>query len=240
MTRLPRPLAVASGIDLLHSGAPGTRPDPGRSGAPSAAGAGCTRGAHAQEHYDDSTEDAALPMSQNTGGNHPLLGRDILEAIKASGIEFVVSLPDITTSEGLLRPLARDPALRHVRVCKEDEGVAICAGLSFCGRRGLLMMQSTGMYDSVNAIRAVAVEYGLPICMLVGLQGALPDEAPRESAKHIVRVAQPVLDALGVTHHLLRYAEDVSRIRPAIDRAYALSRPVALLIGAMLPPHDET
>ena len=130
-------------------------------------------------------------MSGETGSNRALLGRDILEAIKESGIEFVVSVPDITTSEGLLRPLAKDPSLRHVRVCKEDEGVAICAGLSFCGRRGLLMMQSTGMYDSVNAIRSVAVEYGLPICMLVGLQGALADEDPRESPKHIVRVAQP-------------------------------------------------
>ena len=179
-------------------------------------------------------------MSRETGSNRVLLGGDILEAIKASGIEFVVSVPDITTSEGLLRPLARDPGLRHVRVCKEDEGIAICAGLSFCGRRGLLMMQSTGMYDSVNAIRAVAVEYGLPICMLVGLQGAFADENPRESPKHIVRVAQPVLDALGVTHHLLRHAEDIAKIRPAIDQAFATSQPVALFVGAMLPPHDET
>ena len=179
-------------------------------------------------------------MSRETGSNRVLLGRDILEVIKESGVEFVVSVPDITTSEGLLRPLARDPALRHVRVCKEDEGVAICAGLSFCGRRGLLMMQSTGMYDSVNAIRAVAVEYGLPVCMLVGLQGALADEDPRESPKHIVRVAQPVLDALGVTHHLLQHAEDVAKIHPAIDHAYAKSQPMALLVGAMLPHHDET
>jgi len=177
-------------------------------------------------------------MSRETGSNRILLGRDILEAIKESGIEFVVSVPDITTSEGLLRPLAKDPALRHVRVCKEDEGIAICAGLSFCGRRGLLMMQSTGMYDSVNAIRSVAVDYGLPICMLIGLQGAFADENPRESPKHIVRVAQPVLDALGVTQHLLQYAEDVARIRPAIDHAYSASEPVALLVGAMLPDHD--
>ena len=178
-------------------------------------------------------------MHEERGSNRTLLGRDILDAIKQSGIEFVVSVPDITTSEGLLRPLVQDPALRHVRVCKEDEGVGICAGLSFCGRRGLLMMQSTGMYDSVNAIRAVAVEYELPICMLVGLQGALADEDPRESPKHIVRSAPPVLDALGVTHHLLRHAGDVAKIRPAIDHAYAVSRPVALLIGAMLPDHDE-
>jgi sulfopyruvate decarboxylase subunit beta len=165
-----------------------------------------------------------------------LLGPDILTAIKASGIELVVSVPDIVTSEGLLRPLAHDPAIRHIRLCKEDEGVSICAALSYCNRRALLMMQQTGMYDSINAIRAIAVDYGHPVCMLIGLQGAEPDVEPRQSPKHIVRVAEPVLDALGVEHHLLRNAADVVKIRPAIDNAYASSRPVALLIGAMLPP----
>jgi sulfopyruvate decarboxylase TPP-binding subunit len=29
-------------------------------------------------------------------------------------------------------------------------------------------MQRTGLVDSLNAIRAVAMEYGQPICMLVG------------------------------------------------------------------------
>ena len=173
-------------------------------------------------------------MNDSSRSNRALLGTDILAEIKTSGVEFVVSVPDIWTSEGLLWPLSRDPDIRHIRVCKEDEGVAICAGLSFCDRRGLLMMQQTGMYDSTNAIRAVAVQYELPICMLVGLQGSVAGEDPRESDQHIVRVAQPLLDVLGVEHQLLQYAEDVSKIKPAIDRAYAESKPLALLVGSQL------
>jgi hypothetical protein len=34
-------------------------------------------------------------------------GAGIIREIKASRIEFVVSVPDIVTSEGLLRPLAQ-------------------------------------------------------------------------------------------------------------------------------------
>ncbi len=171
----------------------------------------------------------------NVAADRTLRGPDILAEIKASGIEFVVSVPDITTSDGLLWPLSRDPDIRLVRVCKEDEGVSICAALSYCGRRGLLLMQQTGMYDSVNAIRAIAVQYELPVCMMVGLQGAEPDVPPRQSPKHIVRVAEPLLDALGVEHYLLAFADDVGKIRPAIDNAYTRSRPVVFLIGAMLP-----
>ena len=165
-----------------------------------------------------------------------LKGPDILAAVKASGVEFIVSVPDITTSEGLLRPVSVDPDIRHIRLCKEDEGVSICAALSYCDRRALLMMQQTGMYDSVNAIRAIAVGYQLPVCMLVGLQGAEAGVPPRESPQHIVRVAEPVLDALEIEHHLLTTAADVEKIKPAIDNAYEDSRPVVLLVGARLPP----
>src|SRR5215470_14552043 len=91
--------------------------------------------------------------------------------IKASRIEFVVSVPDITTSEGLLRPLSQATVPRLIRVCKEDEGIGICAGLSYTGLRSLLLIQQTGLLDSVNAVRGVAVEYRLPICMMVGLLG---------------------------------------------------------------------
>ena len=164
-----------------------------------------------------------------------LKGPPILSALKASGIEAVVSVPDIVTSEGLLRPISTDPGLRHIRVCKEDEGVSICAALSWCGIRALLMMQQTGMYDSMNAIRAIGAGYGLPVCMLIGLQGAEAEQDPRRSEKHIVRCALPALDAIEVEHHVLRRASDVRAIVPAIDGAYRRSRPVALFVGAMLP-----
>lgn len=175
-------------------------------------------------------------MSTSGSNDTVLRGPNILAAIKASGVEFIMSVPDITTSEGLLRPVAADPDVRHIRLCKEDEGVSMCAALSYCNRRALLMMQQTGMYDSVNAIRAIAIGYELPVCMLVGLQGAESDVPPRESPMHIVRVAEPLLDALEIEHHLLATASDVDKIKPAIDSAYERSRPVVLLVGARLPP----
>jgi sulfopyruvate decarboxylase subunit alpha len=160
-----------------------------------------------------------------------LRGASIIAALKASGIELVVSVPDITTSEGLLRPIARDPGLRLVRICREDEGVAICTGLAFCGRRALLLIQNTGLMDSLNAIRAVAVEYEQPVCMMVGLQGKEPDLKPQQSAKYGVRIVEPILDIMGIAHHLIESEDDVAGIRPAIDDAYVRSRPVVLLIG---------
>ena len=160
-----------------------------------------------------------------------LSGQSIIREIKASGIQFVVSVPDITTSEGLLRPLAKLTDPRLIRICKEDEGVAICAGLSFTGKRGLLLIQQTGLLDSINAIRGVAVEYQLPICMLVGLLEKEVGVPPRQSKKYGVRIVEPILDAMGIAYHNIEQDPDVPKIRPAIDKAFADSRPVVLLIG---------
>ena len=161
----------------------------------------------------------------------PFSGAQVIRAIKRARVDFVVSVPDIVTSEGLLRPIAADRELRLVRVCKEDEGVSICAALSYCERRALLLMQQTGLLDSINAIRAIAVEYELPVCMMVGLQGKEPEAMPSESAKYGVRIVEPLLDAMGIEHHLLQAPGHLGVIEPAIERAYASSRPVVLLVG---------
>jgi len=45
-----------------------------------------------------------------------LKGSSIIAAIKASGVEFILSVPDIVTSGGLLRPISRDSAFKLIRV----------------------------------------------------------------------------------------------------------------------------
>src|SRR5207244_9840308 len=107
-----------------------------------------------------------------------------------------------------------------VRSGKEDGGVAICAGLSFTGKRGLLLIQQTGLLDSINAIRGVAVEYALPICMMVGLLEKEAGVMPRESKRYGVRIVEPILDAMGIGYHNIEEPSDVAKIRPAIDAAF--------------------
>lgn len=159
------------------------------------------------------------------------LGSEIVDAFKAARVGHVAALPDIVTSGGILWRLAEDPFIRLIRLCKEDEGVSICAGLSYCDKRAVLLMQQTGLMDSLNAIRAVGMDYGLPICMAVGLLGKEPDRPASESASYGVRIIEPVLDAMGIDRLSIETSADVARLAPAIDRAYAESRPVVALIG---------
>ena len=130
-----------------------------------------------------------------------LSGTNILNQMKSSGVEFVISVPDITTAAGLLAPLEKETSPRLIRICKEDEGVGICAGLAHTNKRAVLLIQQTGMLDSINAIRGVAVEYSLPIVMMVGLLEKEPDVRPRQSKRYGVRIVEPILEAMGVEYH---------------------------------------
>jgi sulfopyruvate decarboxylase subunit beta len=161
---------------------------------------------------------------------HPA-GADIIDAMKQAGVEFVVSVPDIVTSDGLLWPLSRQKDIKLVRVCKEDEGVSICAALSYCDKRAVLLMQQTGLMDSLNAIRAIGKDYRQPVCMIVGLQGKEPHLHPAQSAAYGVRIIQPILDVMEITHHLIEEPEDCALVQPAIELAYRKSQPVCLLVG---------
>ena len=158
-------------------------------------------------------------------------GTEIIEALKEAGVQHVAALPDITTSDGLLWPLSQDRDLNLIRLSKEDEGVSICAALAYCEKRAVLLMQQTGLMDSLNNIRAVGCDYNQPVCMIVGLLGKEANMSPRDSQSFGVRIIEPVLDAMEIDHFLIEEPEDVQKLPPAIDQAYQTSRPVVVLIG---------
>lgn len=161
----------------------------------------------------------------------PLRGASIIQSIKDAGAETVVALPDIITCDNVLWPIATDPDLRLVPVCKEDEGVSICAALSYCDHRSVLLIQHLGFLDSINAIRVIAVEYDLPVVMILGLQGMEPDRTPSKSDKLSVRIVEPICKAMELDYAILYDESDVAVVKPMIDKAFEQSRPVAILIA---------
>ena len=172
-------------------------------------------------------------MSASVKPSHPasLDGKAIITQLKDAGVGVIVSVPDIVTSDGLLWPISKDPDFQLIRVCKEDEGVSICAALSYNDTRALLLMQQTGLMDSLNAIRAIAMDYHQPVCMMVGLQGKAAGETVLGSASYGVRIIPPILDAMALTHVGIETDTDTPHIGPAINNAYETNNALCFLIG---------
>jgi len=71
---------------------------------------------------------------------------------------------------------------------------------------------------------------------LVGLLEKEPGVAPTKSGRYGVRIVEPILDAMGIAHHLLETDDDVPIIPEAIDRAYTQSKPVVMMLGRRPTP----
>ncbi|MBI4294233.1 MAG: decarboxylase [Betaproteobacteria bacterium] len=155
----------------------------------------------------------------------------IIREIKRAGIRFIVAVPDRTTSENVLKPMQKDPDFQVVQVCKEDEGLSICCGLYSTGHRALLLIQHTGLLDSINALRGSGIEGQNPVCMMVGLLQLEPGVKPTKSKRYGLRIVEPILDAMQIEHHLLETSGDIAKVVPAIEKAYSNQTPVVLLVA---------
>lgn len=156
---------------------------------------------------------------------------DLLDALHDAGVTDVVAVPD-THQRSLIELLQADDAIRFIQTTTEDEAVALGAGLIVGGRRPVLQIQHAGLYACVNNLRGVAIDGEFPLVLLIGLLGRDPAKPPRENFGSMVRLAEPLLETLGIPSHLLDSPDDVGLLADAIREAEERGGPVALLVGA--------
>jgi sulfopyruvate decarboxylase subunit alpha len=120
-------------------------------------------------------------------------GPEIVEILEGVGITQVIWVPDSTTGpwEAALEASTK---LKLVRVCREGEAWPLAAGLFLGGKRPLVLLQTTGLFESGDALRNVLFDLKLPIFALIGVRNGLVTES-RDSAKIF---AEPILKAWGI------------------------------------------
>ena len=150
----------------------------------------------------------------------------ILGGLKEAGVNLVASLPDINLTQ-LLHAIQEDREITHVPLCREEEGIGICAGAYLVGKKCAVVMQNGGFFNSNNAIVSTLLQYQIPLLMLIYYAGDIGDRTFSTSGG----MTEPVLKALGIRSYTLREPYQAKEI---IKRAQILTedskRPVALLL----------
>lgn len=84
------------------------------------------------------------------------------------------------------------PSLPGAVFCsREEEAIAVGAGLQVSGRLPLVMMQSSGLMSALNTVGSLLVAYAIPVTMLVALRGGPYEKNPTQ-----VPASQAVVAAL--------------------------------------------
>lgn len=169
------------------------------------------------------------------------LGDAVFERLLAAGVSDAVGLPDSVTAP-LMARFDAHPATRWIPVTREGEAFALAAGLWVGGRTPVVVIQNTGLLESGDSLRGVAVRMGVPLVTVVtyrGLAGlrragwtgqGVPDRSwlVRADVDSTALLTEPTLRAWGVPYRLYESPDDVDRIRRT---AVEERRPAVLLIS---------
>ncbi|MGE5302934.1 MAG: thiamine pyrophosphate-binding protein [Alphaproteobacteria bacterium] len=162
-------------------------------------------------------------MGTTTAKQHAAL---IVAGLKKAGIDFVATLPDEKMLE-LIRAVERDAGLKHVPLCREEEGIGICAGAYLAGKKTALIMQNAGFLNSCNALTTTSLQFQIPTLLLIYYAGDLGDRG----FTTLGSVTEPVLHALGIRSTVLGNIEECDEIlRGAYVLADDSKRPAAVLL----------
>jgi sulfopyruvate decarboxylase subunit alpha len=160
----------------------------------------------------------AVPSVENAGL--------ILKSLKAAGIGFVASLPDASLA-AVVDGLDADNEFIHVPLSREEEGVGVCTGAYMGGARCVLMMQNAGLLNSCNGLTTTALQFEIPMILLVLYAGAAGDMA----FPQLGQVTEPVLAALRIPTYILDDLAKAPRLfGNALTQAYNIKKPVAILL----------
>jgi sulfopyruvate decarboxylase subunit alpha len=157
----------------------------------------------------------------------------VCAGIHAAGSRHVVYVPDNPLSH-VLRVLAdeyRD--IRTTLATREEEAFGIAAGLYLGGVRPTVMLQSSGLGNSLNAVSSLLLPYGIPALAIISMRGEDDEWNPAQGP--MGRAVRPIFDALGVPHVTIQTAEAAAEsVRQVGEAAFAHRRLRACLLARRL------
>jgi sulfopyruvate decarboxylase TPP-binding subunit len=156
-----------------------------------------------------------------------LRAANILNQLQECDVTHIVWLPDSET--GYMYKAMMDSPITVVPVCREGESMAIAAGLVMGGKRPVVLIQSTGFFESGDSIRGLCLDLHLPILLMLGYRGYAGPGLPAQDSA--ARFLEPILDAWGIPHFTIDSDDSVHHVADAYRKAQADQHPTAVLIA---------
>jgi sulfopyruvate decarboxylase alpha subunit len=143
-------------------------------------------------------------------------------------IEQVAIVPDAGHAD-LIRLCESDKKMSVIRLTSEEQGVSLLGGAWLGGKKGVLLMQSSGVGNCINML-SLSTSCQFPLLILVTMRGDHaefnPSQVPMGDATETVLAAMGVLVRRADTHE-----DVVQEVSGALRMTYNTFRPMAVLIG---------
>lgn len=161
----------------------------------------------------------------------------VIDGLEAIDPDFVLHLASSTLKQVLHHFIEGDGGRDRVvfAMPREEEGVAVAAGLEITGRRPVLIFQDNGIGNLLTALLTVPQAYHVPLFGIVARRGGLGEY---NSMIHTVSErSEALLDAANVRWFQLDVRTPIEFWAPEIHRAWTFARtthrPVLVLVNLM-------
>src|SRR5208337_495583 len=121
--------------------------------------------------------------------------REVIDIMKSCGIDIVLTLP-CDKIKALLAMIPEN--FREVPLTREENGVGIAAGLYLAGKKPALMIQSTGIGNSISSLSSLHMTYDLPLPILASWRGFYKEGIPAQMP--FGKSLEAVLDGAGIPY----------------------------------------
>ena len=163
--------------------------------------------------------------------------RQFVEAARERGFEWWAGVP-CSFLTPFINYVLQDPSLRYVSMANEGDAVALIAGATLGGRRGVSMMQNSGLGNAVSPLTSLTWTFELPQLLIVTWR-AQPGVHDEPQHALMGPITPQMLETMEIPWEL--FPSETSAIGPALDRAVAhmdsTGRPYALVMqkGTVAP-----
>src|SRR4029077_8558379 len=138
----------------------------------------------------------------------------VCAGLHAAGSRHVVYVPDNPLSHVLriLRDGFSD--VTATLATREEEAFGIAAGLYLGGARPTVMLQSSGLGNSLNALTSLLLPYRIPVLAVISLRGDAGEW--KDAQVRRARAGRRICDAIGMPHATAYAPESVAAIVRAV------------------------
>lgn len=156
-------------------------------------------------------------------------GPSVLAALKSCGVTHVVWIPD--TELGTWDAALSGPdGLPLVRVCREGEAFAVAAGLYLGGKKPIVLIQCTGLFEAGDALRNVFHDMKLPLFVVVGVRNYYAHQKNVTTDTCPV-FTEPIMKAWQIPYVVLEERHTAEDLARAYQAAQNEKRAAAVLLA---------
>ncbi len=155
-------------------------------------------------------------------------GPSVVAALEECGVTHVIWLPDseLGTWDAAL---SATQGLQLIRVCREGEAFAVAAGLYLGGKKPVVMIQCTGLFEAGDALRNVVHDMKLPLFFIVGVRSYFLHQE-RKTLDSCPVFTEPILQAWQIPYVLFQPQQTAQDLARAYQQSVAESKTLAVLI----------